>query len=199
VANDTNIVNSALTLLGEQRILSMDDNVKPAREAKALFEQTRDGLLAGYNWSFAMARANLPALLDAPEFGYSLKYQMPADCLRLIQIGEFYAGLNLSDYRGMPTEEFMIEGRQILTDMSAPLPVRYVFRETNPANFGAAFVDAFSAKLAEKLAESLTQSDSKRGRAEAEFHRAIGVAIRANAIELPPKKLPDDEWLVSRL
>ena len=199
MASEVEIVNVSLTLLGESRITSIDDDVKAAREAKALFAIERDSLLAAHNWSFAKTRAQLSALTTVPAFQYGIEYQIPSDCLRLIMVGDHYAGLDLTDYRGSPTEEFAIEGRKILTDMAAPLNIMYVKRVTDTGQFSANFITMFAASLSEKLAEPLTQSETKRARAGAALRAALNDAIRANAIELPPQKLPDDEWLMSRL
>ena len=199
MASTTEIVNAALTLLGEARVLSIDDNTKPAREAKAIYEIARRSLMSSYDWSFAKARAQLPALADAPAFGYSYAYQIPTDCLRLVRVGDFYMGADLTDYRGAPTEEFTIEGRQILTDEGSPLNVVYISDVDSPSVFSAPFVACFAADLAQKLAEPLTQSESKRDMAMAAFKDALRSAIRANAIELPPSKLADDEWVLSRI
>ncbi len=199
MASEVEIVNAALTLLGEGRITSLGDDVKAAREATAVFEIRRDALLAGYTWSFAKTRTQLSALVDVPLFGFALKYQLPSDCLRIVMVGDHYVGLDLTDYRGTPTEEFMIEGREILTDLSAPLNFRYIKRVTDTSQFSSNFVAALAADLAAVLAEPLTQSDSKRERAEATLRREISLAVRANAIELPPSKLADDEWLMARL
>lgn len=199
MATVISIVNVALTLLGESRIMSLSDNSKPAREANAIYESVRDSLLAGYNWSFAKTRAQLPASATAPAFEYAYAYPLPADCLRVVFVGDYYVGMDLTDYRGAPTEMFTIEGREILTDMGAPLNVKYIKSETDSAKFSANFVASLSAKLAENLAEPLTQSDTKRARAESAFKAEIRLAVRANAIELPPQKFADDEWVMSRL
>lgn len=199
MATVIDIVNVALTLLGESRIVSLLDNSKPAREANAIYEQVRDSLLAGHTWSFAKTRAQLPALVTPPLFEYSYAFQLPSDCLRVVMVGEYYVGVDLTDYRGSPTEEFTIEGRQILTNLGAPLNLKYVKRVEDSTQFSANFVACLSARLAEKLAEPLTQSDSKRARAESAFKDELKLAIRSNAIELPPQKFADDEWILSRL
>lgn len=201
MASEVEIANVALTLLGENRIVSLDDDVKAAREVKALFTTVRNALLAGYNWSFAMTRAQLPALSAAPAFGYKNQYQLPQDplCLRLVQIGDFFAGIDLVDYRGASTEEWQIEGRVLLTDYSSPLNIRFIREITDTAQFAPNFTKAFGAQLAVDLAEPLTQSDTKYQKARDQLNREIGLAIRANAIELPPKKLADDDWIMSRL
>lgn len=199
MASQTEIVNVCMTLLGEDRVTSIDDNVKQARAAKAMWGISRDALLSAYNWSFAKARAQLSALAGAPSFQFSLKYQMPSDCLRLTFIGDYYVGADLTNYRGSPTEEYAIEGREILTNIAAPLNIKYVKRVTDTALFQANFAKAFGAQLAIDLCEELTQSDSKKAAASAYLRDQIKLAVRANAIELPPQKQPDDEWLLSRL
>ena len=201
MASQVEVVNAALTLLGEARITSIDDDVKAARESKALLDINRDSLMAGYNWSFAMARASLIASADAPAFGYDNEFPLPSNpyCLRILQVGDTFVGVDMANYRSSSTEEFQIEGRSILTNMSAPLHLRYVRRVTDTAQWSPNFVKAFAAYMAVDLAEPLTQSDTKRGRALDALKREISLAVRANAIELPPKQLADDSWLMSRL
>jgi len=198
MASDVQIGNICLTLLGETRITSLDDAVKPAREIKAIYETTRDGLLAAYNWSFAKDRAQLSALADTPLFDYGYQYQFPSDCLRITFVGDHYVGVDLTDYRGYETEEFTIEGRKILTDMGAPLNIKYIKRIVDASQFHVCFVEALGGRLAAKLAETFTQSASKREAAERYERRYLLEAIRANAIELPPQKFADDEWVMSR-
>lgn len=201
------IVNMALTMLGEGHIVSLSDNVKPAREANYIYSTTKDALLGGYNWSFAKTRAALTASATPPAFEYALAYDLPADCLRVLFVGDYYVGMDLTDYRGAPTELFTIEGRQILTDLGTMTPpssdnninIKYIKQEDDVTKFSANFVSALVAKLAENLAEPLTQSETKRARAESAFRNELRMAIRANAIELPPQKLADDEWILSRI
>lgn len=200
MSSDVEVANVALTLLGSARIASFDDNIKAAREISAIYETVRDATLAGQNWNFAKARAELPALVDPPVGNqFSAQYQLPTDCLRVVMVGDRYVGADLTDYRGSPTEEYAIEGRKILTDWSAPLLVKYISRVTDPNLFDPLFKKAFGCKLAEDLCEALSQSDTKRQRAMDTYRQTVAEAIRVNAIALPPQKLADDEWLMSRL
>lgn len=199
MASEVEIANVALTLLGENRITSLDDDVKNAREVKAIFDINRDALLAGYAWSFALFRQLLNALADVPAFEFSTMYQIPTGCLRVVQVGQYFPGIDLTDYRGAATEDYIFEGGKILTNLGAPLKFRGVTRVTNPGLFSPNFVKAFAAYLAFDLAEPLTGSDSKKATARDSLMREINLAVRANAIELPPKKLADDEWVMARL
>lgn len=198
MASQVQIVNKAMTLLGEGRITSIDDNVKAAREAKAVWDITRDGLLASHDWTFAIVRRELEVLDDAPLNEFDYQYQIPTGCLRLIMIGDHYVGANLSDYRTGPADEYSIEGDRVLTNISAPLKVKYVSRITDTTKFSPSFVEAMAAKLASELAEPLTQSGGKRDRAEAKLRQELSNAVRVNAIQVPPRPVADSEWILAR-
>jgi hypothetical protein len=200
MSSATDIANSALTKLGADRILNLADNQKEAREINAIYTMRRDALLRAYNWSFAMTRANLSALVDTPAWGYSYFYQLPTDCLRVVQVNDIWVPPSMSDYiSGPDMEPYKIEGRKIATDYGAPLKIRYSQRVTDSGNFDAMFVEAFACDLAFHACEAITQSTSKKDSAREDKREAILMAIRANAIELPPQVIADDSWILSRL
>lgn len=199
MASDVDICNRALTKLGEARITSLTDNLEPARVLNSLFEIVRDAELRSRVWRFAISRASLAALVATPDWGFDYQYQMPSDCLRILQVGEYYPGVSLTDYRNTDEAEWRIEGRKILTNLEAPLKIRYVASISDTGQWDAAFVEAFACRLAVESAEALTQSTSKRELAWEEYKQAIKMAVRANAIESAPEPLPDSEWVVARL
>ncbi len=147
-----------------------------------------------------MKRTSLSALSDEPEWGYSLQYRLPSDCLRVVQVNDFYVIPGFGDFIGSgPDEEpFKIEGGKILTDFTAPLKIRYLRRVTNSGEFDAAFVEAFAYDLAFEACESITQSTTKKESLRQGRRDEILDAIRANAIELPPQVQADDAWIASR-
>lgn len=197
--SEVSIVNVGLTLIGEPRIVSLSDDTKQAREANAIWEHTRDALLAAHNWNFARTRVQLPADVDAPLFDYAKRYTLPVDCLRVVRVGDHYVGADLTDYRGYAVEEYAIENGGILTNMSAPLNVIYIKKTLDYRAYAPVFAMALGAKMGENLCEPLNQSAAKKDRAIVAFRDAMKEAIRSNAIELPPTKLADDEWVLSRL
>ena len=200
MASNVQIANSALTKLGASRITALTDNVKAAREINAIFELRRDYLLRTHNWSFAMTRTSLPALDETPAWGYTTLYQLPTDCLRVVQVNDTWVVPGLSDYTSGPdSEPYKITGRRIETDIGAPLKLRYIKRVTDPAQFDAAFVEVFASDLADQVCEALTQSNTKREATRAVLRQSLLEAVRSNAIELPPEAIPDDSWVLSRL
>lgn len=199
MASDVQIANSALTKLGAARITALTDNTKEAREINAIYELRRNKLLRSFNWSFAMTRAQLSALADAPSWGYSYQYQLPADCVRVVQVNDLWVIPSAADFIGGPdSEPYQIEGRTIVTDFSAPLKIRYVQKVTNPGTFDDCFVETLAYDLAHEACEAITQSSTKKADMRQGRKDEIMEAIRANAIELPPQTMADDSWIASR-
>lgn len=147
-----------------------------------------------------MKRAILSALSEAPDWGYSLQYQLPSDCLRVVQVNDFYVIPGFGDFIGAgPDEEpYKIEGGKILTDFTAPLKIRYLRRITNSGDFDACFVEVFAYDLAFEACEAITQSTTKKESLRQGKREEILDAIRANSIELPPQVVADDAWIASR-
>lgn len=199
MASAIEIANRALTKLGERRILAFTDDTKQARDVNSMFAIVRDAELRSSRWRFALSRAQLPALSAAPAFGYVRQFQLPNDCLKVLDVGTFFPGADTSDYVHTDNSDYAVEGNAILTNLEAPLNLRYVKQVTDPTLFDALFVEAFACRLAAELAETLSESGSKREMAWREYDRAKSEAIRGNAIERPPHKLADDTWMLSRV
>lgn len=197
--SDVSIANGALSRIGAGQIVNFADDTAQGREINRRYEHIRDAELRRHIWSFAKTRTQLAALGTAPDFGYAYQYQLPADCLRLLSVGEVDVGLYEDEIRGsIDRRLFVIEGRRILTDFTAPLKLRYIRRVTDPTQFDSAFVEMFSARLAYELATPLADSSSRKDDAWADYKEARTEALRANAIELPAEPIADDTWLASR-
>ncbi|MDB5433554.1 MAG: hypothetical protein JWP35_4670 [Caulobacter sp.] len=198
-SSSTDIANLALVKLGSAQIAALTDTGKSAVALAAIYDSVRDAELRGNIWKFAMTRTTLPAEAEAPEFGYGQKFTIPADCLRLVVVGNAFWIDNLSDYRSAGNAPFEIDGANILTDLGAPLPIRYVKRDTDVGGYDALFVQALACRLAMEVAEALTQSPQKRQLAAQEYMVALKQARRVNAIERAPETAGDDSWVMSRL
>lgn len=201
------VCNRALSKLGDARITDLDADLKAARAVSAAFDSVRDDELRAHGWSFAMKRTQLAAEVVAPSFGFSYAYQLPTDCLRLWQLGEWYwSGPDLSDYRNAEGAPYVIEGKFILTSegrstngSAAPLKLRYLYRVEDTGQWDATFVEAFACRLAMEVCDELTQSDTKFQKVQQQYNEAIKRAMRANAVELPPEYIADDSWVTARL
>lgn len=193
MSSQVSIFNRALIKLGEATVLSVNDNLKPARTLLSMYDATRDAELRAHTWNFSIKRARLSALVATPEWGWDLQYELPSDFLRLVQVNEFYVRTGIKQ-----TTPFALEGNRILTNLQAPLAIRYVSRVTDTTKFDALFVDALSCKLAMEACEALTQSQSKFQTVASQYREAIQRAVATDAIENPPDELSWGSWLQSR-
>lgn len=198
-ASNVAIANLALTKLGDLRILNLTDNTKPAREVNAVFDMARDYLQRRFSWRFCIKRANLAADTSTPLWDWSYQYPVPTDCLRILQVGQWYPTPDLSDLISTGGQEYVLEGKYILSNQAGPLKLRYLSRVTDPVQFDTAFDMAFSAYLAYLVAEPLTASAEQKQMAYNDYRNAIKDAVIANAIENPPESLADQTWILARL
>jgi hypothetical protein len=197
----TDIANNALLRLGAAHIVDINESTVRGQDMAAAWPIARDRLLAAYRWQFAMQRASLPADADKPAWGYSYAYTLPADFLRIDQVGEVYVGASLTDYRDSDEADFAMESGKILTNLGAPLSIRYIRRVPDSAtsSYAPHFVAALSLVLANDVCYRVTQSNALKQTLMAEVKDIIVEAIRVGAVQKPPQPLPDDSWMIGRL
>ena len=147
------IVNLAFDRIGERTITSLDDEGPIVARAKAQYTHQRDLLLRAQPWRFAMARASLPALSEAPAFGWQYAYERPTDALRVMPLTDN------GEYDGDPVQH-RFEGTRILTDRKAPLKIRYVQSGVPETKFDPMFTELLATNLAQALCYRLTNKRS---------------------------------------
>jgi hypothetical protein len=204
MASEVEICNRGLQKLGAKRITSLTDGSVNARACLTAYAILRDAELRKHRWSFAIQRFQLAASPTAPLFGRQAEYPLPAGFLKLLDpdpdwnyTGTFSG--NATDWNGAGNaDDLIIEGRSILTNMTAPLNVRLVMQIIDPNLMDPLFRESIAAKLAEELCEELTQSNQKKESARTDYKEAISAAKKANAIELPPQQAPTDTWITTR-
>jgi hypothetical protein len=202
MASPVEVCNLALSILGKASIASLTDNSNAARILNIEYDLLRRGMQEGPGtWRFTIKRASLPALTTQPVSGpFQQQFNLPSDCIRPIQIGDTYAGLDMSDYRQGPTDaDYSIEGGVLLCDYGSPVSLVYVADTTNATLFNPNFVIALAAQLAWTTCERLTSSDAKQEAALKRKDKAYSDAAASNAFLLPPGHNADSEWLVCRM
>lgn len=186
MATQVDICNIALTSLGDQRIVSLSDNNERARLCSARYDDVRNAVLRAYHWNCAIKRATLTRSSETPAWGYSFKYALPADCLRV---------LDVQDYE-IP---FDVEGRFIITDASS-LKLQYVARVTDETQYDALLVQAIGTRLAMEIAEPLTGRRDLRQDMTAKYQAILAEARSADSAERGlPKTIESDVFIAARL
>lgn len=200
MASQTDICNTALTILGAASINAITDQTNQARALNAVWNMQRDSEIRKHRWKFAIQRTTLPALAATPASGvYNTQFELPAGCLRVLEVGDQYPGCDLTDYRNSPSLlDYSVEGGMILTNLGAPLSLRFMAQIVDPTQWDACFADAMAARLAAVTCFRITQSVQMVSAANGAYKQAIMDAVRANALETTPQVPADDTWIMAR-
>ena len=162
-ASAVELCNLALVRLGFEPVQALSDTNDRARTANRLYESTRDELLRAHNWNFAQTRVGLAQLATDPDWGELFAFQLPTDCLMVLET-------NLSD-----DAPWRIEGRTLVTAEPA-VSILYVARITDPAQFDVGFTEALVDRLAFHFSYPLTRNaalgDLLLKKADDSFRRA---------------------------
>lgn len=191
-SSETEIAQMALDLLGDYALIELDDETKQARLCKRNYAPMRDATLRAHPWNCALKRVALAKKPEAPPFGFGFQYQLPSDCLRVLPP-------TVEGVRGADTIDHVVEGRLLLTDHDAPLPIVYIRRVTDTGVFDPLLVHAISARLAYQIAYNLTGSRSKQSDVGALYGDVVAEARRVDGIEGEPMEQEQSEWLRARL
>ncbi|MEM8725014.1 MAG: hypothetical protein AAGE86_05775 [Pseudomonadota bacterium] len=181
------IANAAATTVGTAaRLTAPGDDTVLGRAVASVWDIERLAALRDGAWNFAMRRANLPALAEAPKHGFTTRFQLPADCLRLIEIYDLHR------------DHWQLEGRAINADMSGPLRIRYLADIEEPAEFDPTFAKAFSLRLASAIGNRIAGSAFKEELTLEKYRKALADARMVDAIENPSIEQAESSWIEAR-
>ena len=184
MASSVEICNLALYMVGAERISSFSETTKRAKLCNDIYEIERDSFLGSHPWNFATRRVELAKTATTPEFGYEYEYQLPADCLRVVEL----------EYNDI---EFKIEGDKLLTN-EATIKIEYIAKEEDTSKYPAHVIDALSAKIAVKLSYPLVQSRELKLELRDNARTALSSARLFDAQEGTPRELNMSDWTDSR-
>jgi len=196
--SEVDICNAALSKLGAEPILALTDNNNRGRAVGGRYAFVRDAELRRHRWKFAIQRVSLAALAQAPDSDYERQFQLPNDFLRLLPGADIRSMPDASDFRTGQSALYQIEGRRILTDLSAPLAIRYTARVVDTATFDSAFSEALASRLAYECCKKITGNDNEKQSCLVDYRLALREAIQANALESAPEEQADDTWITAR-
>ena len=177
------LVNQALVRIGQTKSLlsSMSDPSATARVASAVWDLSRDTVLAAFPWPFAKKTSVLGLLADVERSGWAYAYARPSDCLKVRHLWDGAGDSNL-DLR-IPFEEQgndAGDGSIILTDQEEAELV-YTGRIQTVNAFPPEFCEALAWKLAGELVLGIRLSAELRVNAERFYRAALSEAQAAAA------------------
>lgn len=184
----TDIANKALTLIGANPIINIDDDTNNARILNRVYEISLRSILAECKWNFATKRSLLSALsttLDWYDTGEGFVYQKPVDMIRIYGASS-------------PTAQWREEGDYIISD-TGDLGLRYVYFLDIPSKYPSTFVDAFVDKLASDIAYAIVNSQSLGEKMFQKYDQvSLPKATSANSQTGVQQTLQDDAWSLSK-
>lgn len=189
MATGVSICSNALLMLGAETINSFDDAAALVRAklCSNFYPQVRDDLLRRHPWNCCVKRLRLAPDADAPAFGLGYAFQLPADCIRVLEVTN-------RDYH----IDYKVEGRSILCDESS-IDLRYVFQNTDENTWDSSLVNLATLAMAARLAYAVTSSTSMEQLRIQEFEMALKIAKAADGQEEPPEMMGDERLLAARM
>jgi hypothetical protein len=189
----TQIANNALSYLSAGSIVNLNDDDAKARAINGIFDQAAKEVIRTHRWSCCIERAQLSQLsastLQSGNFGYAHAYQLPTDCLRIL------------DINGEPWSEkaefFDLNGRQLLSDLGE-IFLRYVKWEDDVSQWDPLLADVISVKIAMKVARQITTDGISAEDLERLYRRRLEDARTVDAMEVGSGENSPIERLLSR-
>ena len=184
MASQIEIINIALTFLGSDLITSITENNERRRTATALYDSMRDATIRAYPWNFAKRRITLAPTAVAPASDWEYAFTKPAGCLRIL--GTYPSNVN-----------YDVEGNTIVANENV-LKIKYLYREEDPTQYDALFVQAFAARLAHGMAYRRVQSTTREGELWGLYKAILKEARSVDAQEGKAEVVEVSEWVDSR-
>jgi len=185
------ICNIALTThLGANSISSFDEDTREGLLARTSYNEIRDEVLRAHPWNCATRRASIPANATAPEWGFDFAYQIPNDCLRVLEVNGEQAGVG-----GGEGWLWQVEENTIVTDLSSPLEIRYIFRNVTVSRYDAELVNALALRLALAWTEPLVKAANLKQAMFDLYREAITSARGSDGQEGSPKRIQSSSWI----
>ncbi|WP_218169686.1 hypothetical protein [Pseudomonas sp. P7759] len=186
MATGVSICSNALLMLGAQTINDFNQSVDRAKLAANLYPTIRDDLLRTHPWNCTIKRVLLAPDATPPAFGYTNQFELPADFLRVLEVGQ--AGIQI---------DYLVEGRSILADAMS-VELRYVYLNEVENTWDASLVGLLTVAMACAMAYPITQSSALQAAFEQKLAMAKKIARAVDGQEDPPQTLGDERLFAAR-
>lgn len=161
MAGPVQIVNLALSWIGQNQINALGDDQNEAIVMNANYALSRDKVLNDYAWTFATRREVLTPVVAAPAFGFEQQFLIPSDVLyvhRVLRPQSVGATL-FSQVRSRTgvNADWIREGQFILAREQV-IHCIFIIQITNVDLFSPSFRHALAARLAADTCLTFTEN-----------------------------------------
>lgn len=179
------ICNMALLRCGSEPIVDLTDDNARARACRSAWPFVRKHVLRSHSWNAATVRTTLAVLTTAPDWEFESYYQVPTDCLHLVEVDT--------------DEDWRIENGKIAAEGNGTLSIRYIKDETDTEKYDASLAMVMALRLAVEICEKITGSLNKRQLLLQEYIQTLNDAKVDDAQEQSPAEFEEDDWIRSRV
>lgn len=181
-SSDVELVNRALSSIGNESILTLSDGTTVSNTCRNLYQGIVDATIRDNLWNSCAKRVQLALLTEEPVFGWTNQHQLPDDFLRVNRIYPNFFG-------EIP---YAVEGQILLSDVD-PVNLIYVAR-VGVNIMDASLQNAIVYRLAMALAIPIKRSESLQRSMAALYSAEITQAVFNDAIEMPSQVYVVDSW-----
>lgn len=190
------VCNFALTVLGDKKITSIEDESDRAETLEALYYIARDAVLEEAEWTFATRRFKPAAHATAPEWGWSTAFPIPSDILRVTSVDKNWteaSGFVQNTLQDRNPVDHVVEyvngvGRAILCNEDE-IFCKGVREVDDEGIYSPLFVEAFACKLAYLAGYAISASHQKVQTALALYTQAIAKAKTRDGMQNSTRRM----------
>ena len=195
MASEVTICNQAISRLGGNLIISIDDTSTEAKLCKANYAELRDAVIQDRQWTFATERFLLPRVAPLPEDTdpnqFTHRYLIPPTVLTVIR-----ASSEKDDRRPNP-DPFRVEGEYITSD-AAKMYVKAIVQVVDPNKFHPMFRQALAVRLAAEICVALTASTKVQQALFGEYQALLLNAETVDGMQGTTERIRSSEYIAVR-
>lgn len=174
--SSVDICNMALAHLGQEPIMTLDDESKASRLCKQFYDSCRHSLLRLAPWSFALKSMALAKDADTDSF------RLPVNCLYVCKVS---------------TDRYILKQNFIWASESS-IEILYVEDVEEVVNMDALFKELFALKIAKEICYNLTADLNLTQLMENKYDRLEADARHRMSSEQRPQQIVEGPWITAR-
>ena len=184
MASKIDLISSALTLIGDVPINTLDGNSRSQVVASSLYDNIVNNELTRTRWGFARTKAQLSLTTEVPlDNDFKSIYQLPTDMLILIKIN--------------PIVNYKIYGDKLYCNLTQELHCDYIY-DAPESTWPVYFAKLVEYALAKDFAPSIRDSATAKDTLKADYFNASADAMSRDAQQYPQEQIRSNPFVAVR-
>lgn len=203
MASKVDIINMALTRLGEQPIGAIDEGSEPANIAGRIYDIVLESELRKWPWTWATTTQELTSIASETPPDFATAFALPADYIKMVEITDPTMGTTYwrwNPHREVDVRfgnEWEIREKKLYINTDY-VTIKYVKLQTDTTKWDSSFVDAFAWKLAMEMAMSLSEQPAMVDIARSQYYIEMNIARGNSGAETRRSSSVSTDWIRRR-